>query len=298
MNHDILPANIESGLVVVLRALRPYLPQLVLIGGWVPCLYKRYGGIGEWTGHLSLTVEADVLVPRELPAESRPSIADALRGAGFHPEEGRFDVVWAGDPLRGERVEFLVPHSGTQRDISRATSIRGQAGVAAWALDRLTILQKNTSTIVVPTGMPEPDAQLFVRVPQLTAYLIQKAATFVNRLAVPDSGRQKAAKDLLYIRDVLSAGDPVVAHVRAEIVELARADRDVGRLARKGAQNLEGVVRGAMRSLIADAAAMRQEREPANSRLATTAEMEGRLRDAIQLLHSTTPGQQMPRRGG
>jgi hypothetical protein len=297
MNHDILPADIESGLLVVLRALRPYLPQLVLIGGWVPYLYKRYGGIGDWTGHLSLTVEADVLIPRELPAESRPSIADALRAAGFRPEEGRFDVVWAGDPLRGERVEFLVPHSGTQRDISRATSIRGQAGVAAWALDRLTILQKNTSTMVVPTGMPEPDAQLFVRVPRLTAYLIQKAATFVNRLVVPDSGRQKAAKDLLYIRDVLGAGDPVVAHVRAEIVELAR-DRDVLELAGKGAQNLEGVVRGAMRSLIADAAAMRQEREPATSRLAATAEMEGRLRDAIQLFQSTTARQQVPRRGG
>jgi hypothetical protein len=102
---------------------------------------------------------------------------------------------------------------------------------------------------------------------------------------------------LLYIRDVLSAGDPVVAHVRAEIVELAR-DRDVLELAGKGAQNLEGVVRGAMRSLIADAAAMRQEREPATSRLAATAEMEGRLRDAIQLFQSTTARQQVPRRGG
>jgi hypothetical protein len=281
MTHDNVPAPIESGLILVLSALRPYLAEIILIGGWVPYLYKRYSGIGEWTGQLSLTIEADVLLPRDLPAGERPTLADALRAAGLYPE-GDSEAVWAGDPLRGERVEFLVPHAGTQRGIGRPTALRGQAGISALALDRLMILQKHTRTISIPT-------QTFsVRVPRLGAYLIQKAATFADRLA---------AKDVLYIRDVLAAGPTILSHIRAEIVELARADRDVVTLIRKGAQNLDGVVRGAMRSFIADAAAMRREREPAISQSAAAAEMEGRLHDALDLLRSATAREQMPRRG-
>lgn len=39
----------------VLAALRPYLPDIVLIGGWVPELYRRYGGL-SWEGRLSRTM--------------------------------------------------------------------------------------------------------------------------------------------------------------------------------------------------------------------------------------------------
>jgi hypothetical protein len=47
--------RLERGLRSVLWELRDYLPDLVLIGGWVPHLHRRYGGFPEWRGELSLT---------------------------------------------------------------------------------------------------------------------------------------------------------------------------------------------------------------------------------------------------
>lgn len=47
--------RLERGLRAVLRELRDHLPDLVLIGGWVPHLHRRYGPVPEWRGSLSLT---------------------------------------------------------------------------------------------------------------------------------------------------------------------------------------------------------------------------------------------------
>ncbi len=42
------PATMKPALRRVLWELRDYLPDLILIGGWVPYLYRRYGGLGTW----------------------------------------------------------------------------------------------------------------------------------------------------------------------------------------------------------------------------------------------------------
>lgn len=40
------PAYLEQTLRNVLHELRLYRPDLILIGGWVPYLYRHYGGFG------------------------------------------------------------------------------------------------------------------------------------------------------------------------------------------------------------------------------------------------------------
>ena len=80
-NRDVL----EHALQRILWELRPYLPDVVIIGGWVPYLHRRYGPVPAWNSALSLTAEVDVLVTANLPADGRKSLAEILGGAGFKP---------------------------------------------------------------------------------------------------------------------------------------------------------------------------------------------------------------------
>ena len=88
---------LEQVLRSILVELRPYRSDIVLIGGWVPYLYRRYGGFTGWGGVDSLTFELDVLVPQPLAPEGRSTIAHLLREAGFRPQSGAGPAaVWIG----------------------------------------------------------------------------------------------------------------------------------------------------------------------------------------------------------
>ena len=110
----------EQALRRVLWALRPYLPDLIVIGGWVPHLYRRYGGFSDWKSRLSGTAEVDVLVADGMDASSRPPLADILDAAGFRCDDQ--GAVWENGLGTGERIEFFVPHEGTARRWRRRRS--------------------------------------------------------------------------------------------------------------------------------------------------------------------------------
>ena len=57
-------SSYERAFQRIVFELRPYLDEIVIIGGWVPYLYKRYGGFESWQSETSLTAEVDVLVDR------------------------------------------------------------------------------------------------------------------------------------------------------------------------------------------------------------------------------------------
>lgn len=67
-------ARYEAAFRRIVLQLRPYLDDLVIIGGWVPYLYRRYGGLGTWATGISLTAEVDVLIDRPFPPAGRPTI--------------------------------------------------------------------------------------------------------------------------------------------------------------------------------------------------------------------------------
>jgi hypothetical protein len=95
----------------------------------------------------------------------------------------------------------------------------------------------------------------------------------------------------------MAAGPTVRANVQAEIVELARTDREAKSLMRKGSQHLDATLRGSADSLLAMAARMRHEREPGVSYLAALADMQGHIRDTRDLLDTLTQ-RSGARRGG
>jgi hypothetical protein len=207
----------------LLIVLRPYLPNLVLIGGWVPELYRLHGGFAEWRTRLSGTVELDLLVTEIDDAATRPPLATVLETAGLHPEENALGAIWAGPPESGERIEFFVPHRGVARTLGRPRRIAKQERIAAIQLSDLELLASHTRTLTVPMAADDrTPAPLGVVVPTLGAYLVTKAATDLKRSSATEMhSRSKRAKDLVYVRDVMAAGAEVVAQVENDITAIA-----------------------------------------------------------------------------
>lgn len=191
---------LERALRHVLWRIRDYLPDVVVIGGWVPHLYRRHGGFAEWRTTLSGTSEVDVLIAGEMTPTDRPPLATQLVEAGFRQVDGA-GAVWENDPATGEKIEFFVPHRGPFATLGKTQAIRSQRGIAAMALDRLEVLAIDVRVLRVPsTGQDGAEATLDVRVPSLGAYLVAKASTFQQRAASSDlAARVRRAKDLVYL---------------------------------------------------------------------------------------------------
>lgn len=76
---------IETDLLSFLKTidvLKKYLNDIVIVGGWVPFLYRRYGHIPS--RHPSIrTMDIDIAVPGRLKEIGRPSIDELLSDAGY-----------------------------------------------------------------------------------------------------------------------------------------------------------------------------------------------------------------------
>lgn len=185
-------AELEHALWVVLDTLREYADELVLIGGWVPYLHFTYGDVASPEATVSLTAEADLLVPANLPAEGRKAIAEILEEAAFNPV-GETGIVWGRDVQGGERIEFLLAHRGPALRAGRPIPIAQQPGLRALPLDHLWVLEASTGVILFPS----PDGQgppVGIRVPSITAFVLNKANTF--NLRGGRDGEVKSGKDL------------------------------------------------------------------------------------------------------
>lgn len=276
-------SHYEPALYRVLWELRAYLDDVVVIGGWVPYLYRRYGGFTEWTGRTSLTVEVDVLLDRPLPPGDRASIPDILRGCGFRPSESIGGAaVWMGDVDSGEMIEFLVPHMGTARQQGDTVPVPAQGGLRAISLPGLELMRRYRRPVRIPVATDAGEAVLDVHVPWLGAYVVNKAGTFCRRSAHGDGGG-KRSKDLLYLRDVAAAGEEVMRRLEDDLREMARDRRVVGEI-RNAGNNLRLAVNGAYPGEMNEAVAALRERDATQSGSAALAEFRGRLTDLLDLL--------------
>jgi hypothetical protein len=276
---------LEHALRRIVWELRPYLADLVIVGGWVPYLHRRYGSASPWNSALSLTAEVDLLVTPDLPRDGRMGLAEILERAGFKPTKStNCAAVWSNDPDRGEKVEFLVPRSGTIRTLNQVVPIRSQDRLGAIALSALDVMQRHTTELAVSAlGGDDEQETVNVRIPLLGAYVLNKAATF-NRRISPSSGEPnpKRAKDLLYLRDLMAAGAGIVQQIENEVGDIVRRDADVRQLADTAANSIDGVVRFD-KALLRDSAEMLAERDTM-SIAAGIADIQGHLLDLSEIL--------------
>lgn len=277
-------AELEQALRGVLSDLGPYLQDVVLIGGWVPYLYKHYGEFDGWAGVDTFTRELDVLVDRPLPRDGRPPLAELLRNSKFSPEkQGTSAAVWVRGAHDGEKIEFLAPHRGTARALGTSVPVEEQPGLGAIPLTDLELLLTHTQALQLPAAGGTPSVE--VRVPTLGAYVVTKALTFIARGTRADGdGAPKLVKDLLYLRDLMAAGEEVVTTIEDDIDEIAGGSaRDADRI-RTAATNLGFVIHGQMKHRLFEVARMVVERANAGSLEQEAAAAAGYLTDLHELL--------------
>jgi hypothetical protein len=286
-------ADLEVALRTVLEILEPYRSDLVLIGGWVPYLYRHYGGLGGWDGEDALTFELDVLVSRPLPPRGRPAMATMLRDVGFLPLDGESPpAVWLRDGRAGEKIEFITVHRGMAHGLGRVVPLTEQPGIGAIPLSELEVMQSHTRTLLLP-ALPELRA-VKVQVPTLGAYVVNKALTFVRRPPPPgEIGTPKLPKDLLYLRDLAAAGARFEAAIRKDAEIIARSPGGTERI-RAAATNLWFVIDGHLSHHVTQTARTVLERDTGPSLIVEEARTRGFLRDLHDLLLDCAAGHETP----
>jgi len=247
----------EGILQPILRELKDHLPHLVLIGGWVPQLHRRFGDEEGWSRDPISTVELDILLP-DAPLPGGPkALSDTLLRAGFRPvDRNSPPAVWERDTTRGERIEFFLDHSGPAKKVGGVRSAQPGSGVGGLSLDGMTFLRENAVELWVPAGPASGKTEGFiVRVPSLPAYLVQKGAVFFRR-----SDRERRAKDLLYIVEIMAEGGALVERIEEGIrrfCEESAAGASVVRSARNSVFLALAQTQGDLLPLVSDALEVR-----------------------------------------
>jgi hypothetical protein len=184
----------------LITALRPWLRQLVVVGGWAHRLH-RFHPRAHAPAHLSpRTRDADLAFSDEgLIGDVR----EALTDAGFTEQQFGDDTPPAshyglGEGQGGFYAEFLTPLFGSEEKRGRRDATVRTAGITAQKLRHLDLLLlKPWSVRVGPErGVPvTADAEVFV--PNPAIYIFQKLLIHAERPP------HKKAQDTLYIHDTL-----------------------------------------------------------------------------------------------
>lgn len=186
----------------MLRALQPWLPHLVVVGGWAHRLH-RFHSLARRPAHLPLlTRDADLAF--DTAAALAGSMSAALEKAGFREELLGDDAPPAAHyhlegADAGFYVEFLTPLTGSGlRRSGKVDATLSRAGITAQKLRHLDVLLVAPWTVEVGPRVGVLVARsLDLLVPNPTSFIVQKL--LIHAIRRPD----KRAHDLLYIHDTL-----------------------------------------------------------------------------------------------
>jgi len=193
--------DFARGLLKTLAVLRPYLPQIVIGGGWAPFLYYRY--LAKNREHTPvLTRDIDFMVGHQVPIVGPQTIDELLTKeakltTAFKNLDNPAVIHYEGtiDGVEVE-IEFLTNQSGSQEE----KVLIVQKGLHAEALRYVSIIVENTLLLEIDNAeSAQGDGPLIVQVPKPAAYIFQKGLSFPAR-----RDKQKASKDLYYIFDILA----------------------------------------------------------------------------------------------
>lgn len=183
-------------------ALRPWLGQMVLVGGWAHRVHRLSSLAHAPAYQPVLTLDADLAFPAAEAFEG--SVGSALKSAGFAerflgehtPPVSRYTL---GSEGSGFYAEFLTPlkGSGLRRD-GRPDVTLSKSGVTAQKLRYVDILLIAPMRVRLAreSGFPV-EAPAEVRVVNPVSFVTQKL------LIQPERPPEKRAQDLLYIHDTI-----------------------------------------------------------------------------------------------
>lgn len=204
----------------LVTALRPWLGQLVVVGGWAHRLH-RFHRLAKPPDHLPLrTRDTDLAFsPDEALAGD---LRTALTDAGFTQQLFGDDAPPAthyglDDEDDGFYAEFLTPLFGSEMKRGKRDATVRKAGITAQKLRYLELLLVKPWSVRVgrKREVPiAPDVDLFV--PNPTSFIVQKLLIHSVR------SRDKKAQDVLYIHDTLELFGGSLPEVRRLWVEEVR----------------------------------------------------------------------------
>ena len=234
------------------EALRPYLEDLVFIGGWAHFLYTRRPEAVPLGFEPLFTEDADIAAPLGLPVRSRP-IPELLAAAGFEPRlsgEHRPPIAEyvLGDDDSGFYIEFLAPlFGGEHKRGGRPDVTTSVGGVSAQKLRHLDLLLLAPLTVKLSKAMGFPVSRpARIRIANPASYIAQKVLTLSKRH--PSS----APKDVLYVHDTFATFADSLSVMRKDwaAIQPCLIPAHVRRFERQAASLMAGVndlIRGAVR---------------------------------------------------
>ncbi len=180
----------------VLEDLGHYLPYLVVVGGWVPYLYRNYLWKGE-TDKPYLTADIDIGIRPQVQNFQQPSIYERfveLQYSERHLSTGKAYPIVPEAKLTADAVPIpveFVSRKGISEDYLRRLV---GSEILVNKIEYFEIVLENVMRIEI-TGKTAP---IGVFIPRPESYILHKLLTFPLR---PD--QTKMRKDLYYVYYVL-----------------------------------------------------------------------------------------------
>jgi hypothetical protein len=184
----------------LVEAIRPWLPHLVIVGGWAHRLHRFHPLATSQEYQPLRTRDVDLAFSLNAPLEG--DLSDALKQAGFEEElsgEHTPPVTHycLGDDDAGFYAEFLTVKkgSGIKRD-GKPDSTVSKAGITAQKLKYLELLLTAPWKVQVGIESKVPiERAVDLVVPNPVSFIVQKLLIHKHRDAA------KKAQDVLYIHD-------------------------------------------------------------------------------------------------
>jgi len=207
--------GIDPRLLSTLAALGDYLQDIVVVGGWVPHLYRKIWP-SQSVVEARRTFDLDAAVPGRLAVGHRRRLDALLAGEGYTlllgGDSGLPAQIYQSPPGSDLLpIEFLAPLVGRQEE----TTVEIQEGVTAQALRYLDILLDNTFEVRLSTETHgDSSRELALRVPIPGAYVFHRG------LISESGGSRRRGKDLYYIFETWASLPDVWDQISAQIVEI------------------------------------------------------------------------------
>ena len=196
----------QDGFSRIVKALEPYLDELVIVGAWCHRLLHLHPLALPPVHAPLMSEDADVATPERLRPRS-PSIGEALVAAGFRPVFTGSDLLpvskyYPNEDDKGLYVEFIAPlRGGGHTRTGDPDDTLAIAGITAAKLRYVDLLlfEPWQLELTQGAGFEIGADQLTVRVANAASYLAQKVLTLERR-----QNPAKRPKDALYIHDTLT----------------------------------------------------------------------------------------------
>lgn len=217
-------AKIEDSLLLALEALKPYLPDIVISGGWVPFVYHSYLGTTRPTHKPLGTKDVDITVSADLLPGKRPSLREILQNEHAEERRGGMPLGHFG-PKGVEETIYEFTKDGIEVELTFMTPRHGKderpaaaipTGVVATLLRYVDVLLVSNMKVRIKDQTSHGQAiDVEATFPTPEAYCYQKGLSFVDR-----ASRDKKAKDLYYLFDLLANYPELRKRCEAEIPKL------------------------------------------------------------------------------